>query len=217
MGYTLQSQLSDLHREILRMGQLVTEMIDRAVLSLARQDVELARQVIAADDEIDKLLIDIEVRSLQLMALQQPMARDLRAVGTGMKLVTDLERIADHATDIAEVTIKLEGQPLAKPLVDIPRMASLTQEMVREALDAYLKQDEAAARAMIEKDHEIDRLYRAIFDELVELMQKNPSIVMQATYLLHVALWLERIGDHATNLGEWTIYQRTGQLEDLNN
>lgn len=199
------------------MGQLVTEMIEKAVLSLARQDVALARQVIAADDEIDQLLIAIEMRSLQLMALQQPMARDLRAVGTGMKLVTDLERIADHATDIAEVTIRLEGQPLAKPLVDIPRMAGLAQEMVREALDAYVKQDEAAARSMIAKDHEIDRLYRAIFDELVELMQKNPSIVMQATYLLHVALWLERIGDHATNLGEWTIYQRTGQLEDLNN
>jgi len=217
LGNSLQSQLSDLNREVLRMGQLVTEMIEKAVLSLARQDVALARQVIAADDEIDQLLIAIEMRSLQLMALQQPMARDLRAVGTGMKLVTDLERIADHATDIAEVTIRLEGQPLAKPLVDIPRMAGLAQEMVREALDAYVKQDEAAARSMIAKDHEIDRLYRAIFDELVELMQKNPSIVMQATYLLHVALWLERIGDHATNLGEWTIYQRTGQLEDLNN
>jgi phosphate transport system protein len=215
--HSFHAQMADLQREIVRMGQLVAEMIDNATLSLARQDTDLAARVIQEDDEIDQLLIQIEMKSFQLMALQQPMARDLRALGTGLKLVTDLERMADHATDIARVTLKLAGEPLIKPLVDIPRMAARAQQMTREALDAYVRQDEAAARAMIEMDDEIDGLYRAIFDELVELMQKDPSVVRQATYLLHVAMSLERIGDHATNLGEWTIYLLTGELEELNN
>jgi phosphate transport system protein len=215
--HSFHAQMADLQREIVRMGQLVAEMIDNATLSLARQDTDLAARVIQEDDEIDQLLIQIEMKSFQLMALQQPMARDLRALGTGLKLVTDLERMADHATDIAKVTLKLAGEPLVKPLVDIPRMAARAQQMTREALDAYVRQDEAAARAMIEMDDEIDGLYRAIFDELVELMQKDPSVVRQATYLLHVAMSLERIGDHATNLGEWTIYLLTGELEELNN
>lgn len=217
MRNAFHAQMDDLQREIVRMGQLVAEMIDNATLSLARQDTDLAARVVREDDEIDQLLVQIEMKSLQLMALQQPMARDLRALGTGLKLVTDLERMADHATDIAEVTLKLAGERLIKPLVDIPRMASLAQRMTREALEAYVRQDERAARAMIEQDHEIDALYRAIFDELVELMQKDPTVVRQATHLLHVAMSLERIGDHATNLGEWTIYLLTGELEELNN
>lgn len=216
MRNSFHEQLADLRREIVRMGQLVSTMIENATLSLARGDLLLARQVIEADDEIDRLLIATEMKSLQLMALQQPMARDLRALGTGLKLVTDLERMADHATDIAEVTLRLGGEPLIKPLVDIPRMTTLAQEMTRDALAAYVDQDEAAARAMITRDDEVDHLYKAIFDELVEMMQKDPSVVRQATYLLHVAMSLERIGDHATNLGEWTIYQLTGELEELN-
>lgn len=199
------------------MGQLVSKMIDDATLSLAQQDTELAARVIEADDQIDQLLIQVETGSLQLMALQQPMARDLRALGTGLKLVTDLERMADHATDIAEVTLRLAGEPLIKPLVDIPQMARLAQEMTREALDAFVRGDEAAARAMIAKDDEIDALYRHVFDDLVEIMQRDPSTVRQATYLIHVAMSLERIGDHATNIGEWTIYLLTGKLEELNN
>lgn len=216
MRSTLEAQLKDLNTDILRMGQRVSEMIDNSVLSLARQDVVLAQRVIDADDEIDRMLITIEMRCLQVMALQQPMARDLRTVGTGLKIVTDLERMADHATDIAEVTLKLAGEPLIKPLIDIPRMAALAQEMVRAALDAFVEGNESAARAMIARDHEMDALYRSVFDELVEMMERDPQVVRQATYLLHVAGWLERIGDHATNLGEWIIYRLTGELSDLN-
>ena len=123
MRSTLETQLKDLNREVLRMGQLVSGMVEKAVRSLAQQDLALAQQVIDSDDEIDRLLIAIEMRCLQVMALQQPMARDLRAVGTSLKVVTDLERVADHATDIAEVTLKLAGEPLIKPLIDVPRMA----------------------------------------------------------------------------------------------
>ena len=215
--HSFHEQLESLQRDLLRMGVFVSEAIEKAVQSLARLDIPQARAVIEGDDTVDRMLIDIEKRCLQLMALQQPMAIDLRTIGTALKIVTDLERMADHATDIAEVTQKLAGEPLIKPLVDIPRMSVLAREMTREALDAYVREDETAAREMIEKDHEIDALYRAIFDELVELMQSNPAVVLQATLLLHVAMSLERIGDHATNLGEWTIYLLTGELEELNN
>lgn len=198
------------------MGHLVTDAIESATLSLVRKDQVLAERVIAGDDEIDQLLIDIQKRALQLLALQQPMARDLRTIGTGLKLVTDLERMADHATDIARITLKLGDEPFIKPLVDIPRMATLAEEMTREALDAYVNEDESLARQMIARDHDVDHMYSAVFDELMALMQQDPAFVRQATYLLHVAMYLERIGDHATNLGEWTIYMLTGKLEDLN-
>ncbi|MBY6275718.1 phosphate signaling complex protein PhoU [Symbiobacterium thermophilum] len=216
MRSALETQLRDLNRDVLQMGRLVSGMVEKAVRSLAQQDAALAQQVIDQDDEVDRMLIAIEMRCLQVMALQQPMARDLRAVGSSLKVVTDLERVADHATDIAEVTVKLAGEPLIKPLIDIPRMADLAQQMVREALEAFVQQDEAAARTMIARDHDMDALYRAVFDELVEMMERDPGVVRQATYLLHVAGWLERIGDHATNLGEWIIYQLTGELNDLN-
>lgn len=216
MRSALETQLRDLNRDVLQMGRLVSGMVEKAVRSLAQQDAALAQQVIDQDDEVDRMLIAIEMRCLQVMALQQPMARDLRAVGSSLKVVTDLERVADHATDIAEVTLKLAGEPLIKPLIDVPRMADLAQQMVREALEAFVQQDEAAARTMIARDHDMDALYRAVFDELVEMMERDPGVVRQATYLLHVAGWLERIGDHATNLGEWIIYQLTGELNDLN-
>lgn len=209
-------QLTALEQKIVHMGHLVTQAIDDATVSLARQNSDLARQVIAADDVIDDLQIEILMASLRLLALQQPMARDLRRIGTGMKLVTDLERMADHATDIAQTTLRLEGEVIFKPLVDIPLMASLAQQMTRDALAAYVSAEEGAARAMIEVDHQVDHLYRNIFDELMAMMKNDPSIVRQATHLLQVAMWLERIGDHATNLGEWTIYMLTGELRELN-
>lgn len=216
MRDSFHQQLSHMQHQIVRMGQLVIEAIENATLSLARKDSVLARRVIAGDDEVDRLQNEIQMKALQLMALQQPMARDLRAIATGLKLVTDLERMADHASDIAKVTLRLEGEPLIKPLVDIPHMATLAESMTRDALTAYVTQDEHLARSMVEKDHEIDHLYSAIFSELMELMQQDPSVVRQATYLLHVAMYLERVGDHATNLGEWTIYMLTGEMEDLN-
>lgn len=217
MRESFHDQLQQLQQRIVSMGNLVSEMIDQATQSLARKDSDLARRVIDTDDEIDKMLIEVQMKSMQLLALQQPMARDLRRIGTGIKIVTDLERIADHATDIAGVTLKLEGEPLIKPLVDIPRMAGLAQEMTRMALAAYVSQDEQMARTMIEMDHQVDAIYRDMFDELLGFMERDPAAVRQATYLLHVAAYLERVADHATNVGEWTIYMLTGELEELNN
>lgn len=216
MRHRFQEQMRNMRHQIVRMGQLVVEAIEGAALALARSDQKLARQVIAMDDEVDRLQIEIQMQALQLMALQQPMARDLRVLGTSIKLVTDLERMADHATDIAKIALKLEGKPRRLTMSELSELVALAQEITLDALQAYVTEDEAAARRMIEKDHQLDGLYRRVFDQLVNSMQADPSLVPEATAMLHVAMFLERIGDHATNLGEWTIYLLTGQLEELN-
>ncbi|HYF77458.1 MAG TPA: phosphate signaling complex protein PhoU [Symbiobacteriaceae bacterium] len=209
-------QLDNLQHDLLKMGVLVSSAIEKAVESLAQVNADLAREVIASDDTADQMLIDIETRCLQLMALQQPLASDLRSIGTALKIVTDLERMADHATDIAKVTVRLSGQKLIKELVDIPLMARRVVAMTKEALEAYVARDVERAKKMIAMDDEIDRIYSAVFDELMGIMQTRPETVRQATYLLLVAMYLERVGDHATNLGEWTIYMVTGELKDMN-
>ncbi|MGE5675992.1 MAG: phosphate signaling complex protein PhoU [Mycobacterium leprae] len=217
MGTSLRTDLQELEQQLILMGQLVTAAIENATLALSTGDLALAQKVVDGDDEIDHLQKQIEMRSLQLMALQQPMARDLRYMATGLKLVTDLERIADHGVDIAKITLSLGGEALIKPLIDIPAMAVKAHEMIHEALAAFVTRDGDRARAMIELDHGIDHLYSKVFDELLDIMQEEPAAVRQAVYLLQVATYLERVGDHATNLGEWTLYLLTGELADLNN
>lgn len=210
------AELDELQRDILRMGTLVEGQIDKAVRSLAQKDSNLAQDVILRDDMVDAMELDIERTCLELLALQQPMAADLRIIGTALKIVTDLERMADHAVDIARVTIRLEGQPLIKPLIDVPRMAEIAQSMIRDSLKAYVDQDMELAIRMVERDHDIDRLYSQVFRELLTYMMEDVAKITQATYLLFVASYLERIADHATNLGEWIIYMVTGERKELN-
>lgn len=216
MRATFHGQLDELESDILKMGTMVEEAIGRAVRSLVERDTAAAEAVIQGDDLIDQLEMEIEKRCLTLLALQQPMASDLRLIGTALKIVTDLERMADHAVNIAKVTIELDGQPLIKPLIDIPRMAEKAEEMTRQALTAFVRRDVELARRMIEGDDLVDHLYNQIFRELLLIMIEDPSTIQQATSLLFVAQYLERIADHATNLGEWIIYMVTGEREDLN-
>ena len=208
--------LEDLQQEILRMGSLVEQAVYLAVDSLAQKDSDIARKVLAGDEIIDQMELEIEDVCMKLIATQQPMAKDLRRIGAAFKIITDLERMGDHAEDIAKITLRLEGQPLIKPLVDIPRMARLTQEMVKESLDAYVRSDVKLAKSLMAKDDEIDHIYKEIFDELFEFMAKDPSTIQQATYLLFVGRYIERIADHATNIGERVIYLVTGEWKELN-
>lgn len=209
-------ELEALQQELIRMGTLVEHTIFQAVQALAQRDPRKAQQVIEGDDIVDKLMLEIEGRCFRLLALQQPMAGDLRIIGTAMKITTDLERMADYAVDIAKTVVRLGGEPLIKPLVDIPRMAELAMKMTRDALTAYVNRDVELARSMINQDHEVDHLYGQVFRELLVYMMEDPKTIKQATSLLFVAAALERIGDHATNLGEWIIYMVTGRREDLN-
>jgi len=210
------TELLKLQQEILRMGALVEEQMARAVQSLTEQNLELADLVVADDDKVDNLEMDIERRCLTMLALQQPLAGDLRTVSTALKIITDLERMADHAVDIAKVTRQIAPEPFVKPLVDIPRMATVAAHMVRSALNAYVARDVDMALAMIRMDDEVDHLYRVIFEDLLDIMRQDPASSYQATYLLFVANYLERIADHATNLGEWVLYMVTGERKSLN-
>lgn len=208
--------LEELIQDVSRMGTMIENAICSAVKSLEEKDLTLAQQVIDDDDLVDNLKRKIEESCLTMLALQQPMAVDLRIIGNAMKIVTDLERIADHAVDIARITIKLQGEPLIKPLVDIPKMAKLTQEMVRVCLNAYIDRDEKSARSLAIVENEVDKLYRMVFEDLMDLMAKDPSILYQGVNLLLVALYLERVGDHVINIGEWIIFMITGKKVRLN-
>jgi len=209
--HSFDQELESLREDLLRMGTLVSNAIQDAVQSLAKQDLALAKKVIGSDDVIDKLEEDIEDRCMVLIARQQPLARDLRIIGTGLKITTDLERMGDHAYDIASVTLKLANQPLIKPLVDIPRMASKVENMLKDSLTAYFELDIARAEKVCQADDDVDSLYQQVFRELLTFMMEDPRTITQATQLLFVARYLERIGDHCTNIAEWTIYMVTGQ------
>ncbi|ABB14326.1 MULTISPECIES: phosphate signaling complex protein PhoU [Carboxydothermus] len=208
--------LNELENEILRMGSMVERAIYDAVESLAKQDVDLAQRVINGDRDINYLETEIEDRLVTLIATQQPIARDLRRIITGIKIITNLERMGDHAVDIARVTKRIAGQPLIKPLVDIPRMAKISQQMVKEGLDAYVRSDVDKAKYMCSLDDEVDHLYSQVFRELLTYMMEDPKTIAQATSLLFVARFLERIADYATNIGEAVIYLVTGERFDLN-
>ncbi|WPD18374.1 phosphate signaling complex protein PhoU [Thermaerobacter composti] len=210
------AELDALRQDLLRMGTQVEEAIRLAVDSLKERDAAKARRVLELEDQADRMELDIERRCLNLIALQQPMASDLRQIGMTLKVITDLERMADHAHDIAKVTLRLGSEPLIKPLVDIPRMAEIAEKMVRDGLKAFVEGDVELARAMVARDDELDHLFNQIFRELLMIMREKPGTVEQATQLLMVASHLERIGDHATNLAEWVIYLVTGVREELN-
>lgn len=213
---TLDSRLAQVRDSILAMGSEVEQAVLRAVRSLRERDSSLAREVIAHDQVINELELKIEEDCLKLLALEQPLGSDLRLVGATLKICTDLERMADHAVEIAKMTLRFEGQSLVKPLVDIPKMAELFQQMLQQAMQAYANRDAAQARAMTKLDHEVDKLYREVFRELLGYMVGDQQQSEQAMYLLLVAQSLERAADHCTNLGEWTIYAATGEKPELN-
>ncbi|MCL2437436.1 MAG: phosphate signaling complex protein PhoU, partial [Clostridiales bacterium] len=174
------------------------------------QDVGLARKTIAADDEIDDHEREIASLCLKLILQQQPVANDLRFVSSVLKIVTDLERIGDHAADISEITLLLAGKPFIKKLEHIPLMAKETMHMLKMSIDAYVKRDLQLAKQVIEHDDVVDDLFITVRNELVELIHKDSSNGDQAIDLLMIAKYFERIGDHATNIAEWVIFALTG-------
>lgn len=211
-----EKELEELHYDVLKMGSLVEEAIANSIASLVNHDTELAQKVIDDDDRIDKIEVEIDNKCAKIIVTQQPIARDLRIVLTGLKIVTDLERMADHAVDIAKTTLRIAHQNYIKPLIDIPRMAEIVREMVKMSLESYVRQDLELARAIGEKDDIVDALYKQIFRELLTYMMEDPRNIDQATQFLFVARYLERIADHATNICEWVIYLDTGEHIDLN-
>ncbi len=203
---TYEAELKELREKLLSMGGKVEIAISRCVRSVTERDSELAQKVKEGEREINRLEVEIDEACRRLLALRQPAASDLRFITTALKIVTDLERMGDLAVNIAERSIALMREPLVKALIDVPHMANLVESMVRKALDAFVKRDTALARSVLVSDDAVDGLRDAIYGELINFMQKDPTTVRQAIALLFVARDLERIADHATNIAEDVLF-----------
>ena len=203
-------QLNHLNNSLIEMCGIVEQAISDADKALIEQDTELARKIISSDDEIDNKEKEIESLCLKLILLQQPVARDLRLVSAVLKIITDLERIGDHATDISEITIMLANKKYIKKLEHIPQMAAATMKMLTESIDAFVKKDLELAKEVIAYDDVVDNLFEMVKSDLIELIHENADNGDQAIDLMMVAKYFERIGDHATNIAEWVEFSLTG-------
>ena len=213
MRKNYQKQLDELKDEMLIMAGKVEEAIWESINALQEQDLDRANKVVENDDIIDELEIKLEEMSTKLIALQQPVAGDLRTIIVISKLATDLERIGDHAVNIAEKVLEIGNEPLIKPLIDIPKMTEIVTRRLKESLDAFIRFDSSAAREIAREDEEVDKCDERILTELLEMMAEDSSIVEQATSLIFISRFLERIGDHSTNICERVIYMDTGKRE----
>ena len=213
---TFDRQLAGLRDDVLILGSMVDKAIDRAVEALKRRDLNESEVIISDDMKINRKRFEIEEKCLLLLATQQPMAGDLRAIAAVMHIITDLERMGDHAEGIAKINLMMGDEPLLKPLVDIPRMADKARDMLRRSLDALIAPDVESARALAAEDDEVDRLYDSVYAELIGFMVRDPSTITRATHLLWVAHNLERIADRITNICERIVFMVTGQMEEIN-
>ncbi len=204
-------ELQVLKEQILLLGGNVEEMIGSAMRSLLSRDSDLARRVIESDAKVDAAELEIDHLCLNLLALRQPAASDLRFITTALKIVTDLERIGDLAVNISERSIELNEEPPLKPYIDIPRMASAVSGMVHKALDAFVSRDPARAREVLGEDDAVDKLNVQLFRELLTYMIEEPKNVSRAMRITFIAKYLERIGDHATNIAQMVIFMCEGR------
>ena len=208
-------ELKDLRSSVVAMASMVDKAVNNAVVALVQRDVSIAQQVVADDRAINEHRWRTEEHALLVIATQAPMASDLRMIAAVIHIVTDLERMADHAAGIAKIALQTADQPPLKPLVDIPRMSEIAQTMLHDAITAFIEDDQAAARAIVARDDEVDALYDQIYRELLTFMLADPTTINQATHLLWVAHNLERIADRVTNICERVVFAATGQLEEL--
>ena len=206
-------QLDQLNNELIEMGSLIEQAIAMAINALVNKDVEKAQQAIAFDDEVDRQEKEIEGLCLKLLLQQQPVAKDLRLISAALKMITDMERIGDHASDISEITISMANSPHIKKFDHIQEMAKETTVMVVNSIDAFVKKDIELANNVIQQDDVVDDLFVEIKQELIQMIKENPEYAEQATDLIMIGKYFERIGDHATNIAEWVIFSIVGKHE----
>lgn len=207
--------LEDLRQGVLEMGSMVDKAIVQAMQALAERDLDLARTVIANDQALNRKRFDLETEAVDILALQQPMAGDLRFILATQTIAVELERMGDYARGIAEIAVRLGYQPPVKPLVDLPRMAEMARAMLHDALDAYIRRDADAARTLPARDDAVDALNDRIYSELLDIMIRNPDTISRATYLLWVTHNLERMADRTTNIAERIVFMVTGELVEM--
>ncbi len=199
-------ELNELKMRLLLMGGRAETVVHKAIDALKSRDADLAEEVIRDDSAIDALEVEIDERCVRLLALRQPVGQDLRFITSALKIVNDLERVGDHAVNIAQSAIKLSKEPELKPLVDIPRMAAISTRMLTEALDAFVRNDAAAARRILVEDDEVDHLKSQMFRELLSYMLEKPATITRALELILVSRNLERVADLATNVAEEVVF-----------
>lgn len=203
-------QLEQLNGELIEMGSMIESAIEMAIKALVEQDIELANKAIDFDNEIDRQEREIENLCLKLLLQQQPVAKDLRQISSALKMITDMERIGDHAADISEITIAMSGKPYIKKLEHIQQMAKETMVMLVGSIEAFVSKDLSQAKNVIKQDDIVDHLFEMVKSELIGMIHENVEAGEQAADLLLVAKYMERIGDHATNISEWVIFSITG-------
>lgn len=207
-------ELEMLHLDLIRMGGLIEDSIDKSIIALEKRDKELANNVIANDKQIDDLERVIETQCLRLLLKQQPVAKDLRAISTALKMITDMERIGDQAADIADISLRFGSEPFIKTLEHIPLMAHIASSMVKESINAFIKTDISMAHEIMNRDDEVDKLFETVKQDIIATFVKNTDKADQAIDFLMIAKYLERIGDHAVNICEWIIFYATGEHKD---
>jgi len=212
---TYHKKLRLIQDDILAVGSMVEKAVTNSVEALKSRDLEMARQIIADDREINRKRFEIEEKSIELIATQQPMASDLRNIICILNIVTELERIGDYAEGIAKIVIMIGDEPPLKPLIDIPRMAEKAVDMLHRSLDALINQNADAAKQIATEDDEVDNLYNQVFRELLTFMMEDPRTITGATRLIWVAHNLERSADRVTNICERVVYLVTGKMEEI--
>ncbi len=212
---TFEMDLQRLQDEVLALGSMVARAIQDSVESLKKRDREMARRIIAGDRAINEKRFAIESETLTLIATQQPLAGDLRTLAAVLEIATELERMGDYAKGIAKINLLMGEEPLIKPLIDIPQMADKATDMLRRALDAFIRRDVDAARAIPLEDDQVDALYNQVYRELLTFIMADPRTLNQATYLLWVAHNLERSADRVTNICERVVFTVTGRMQEM--
>jgi phosphate transport system protein len=215
MRTAFHKQLREIQDDILSMGSMVSKAILRSIEALKNRDLEAARQIIADDQKINGKRFEIEEKCTQLIATQQPMASDLRIIIAILNITTEIERIGDYAVGISRIVIMIGDEPPLKPLIDIPRMAEKTVDMLRRSLDAFIKRDAEAARKVAAEDDLVDQLYDQVFRELLTFMLEDPKTVTRATRLIWITHNLERAADRVTNICERVVFIVTGKMEEI--
>ncbi len=211
MRNSFDRQLKELNAELIRMGSLIEQAIEMAISALVRQDVTKAQEAIEFDNEIDEQEKRIESLCLKLLLQQQPVAKDLRLISSALKMITDMERIGDQAADISEITLLLTNETCIKKLEQVEMMAKETTYMVIKSVEAFVSRDLKMAHDVIAHDDIVDQLFLEVKNEVIRLINENAENGEQATDMLMIAKYFERIGDHATNIAEWVIFAMTGE------
>lgn len=212
---TFHKKLKEIQDDILVIGSMVEKAINRSIEALKNRDLVLAHQIIGDDVKINQKRFAIEEKCIQLIATQQPLASDLRTIICVLNIITDLERIGDYAEGNAKIAVMIGDEPPLKPLIDIPRMAEKTMDMMRRALQSFISRDAETAKRIVSEDDEVDQLYDQVFRELLTFMMADPRTITRATRLLWVAHNLERSADRVTNICERTVYSVTGKMEEI--